>query len=92
VKWLWPFSWYFGMKTAQAAAAHWKSEAERWEGVARAAAVAQCGMTAAYVAAIASLSSSLSAAPRSAKSGCRSFQARDRLGYCRHCGYHHLEH
>ena len=89
MSWVWPFNWYKHIKALEAQNAALLKEARRWEGVARAAAVAQCGITAAYVAAIGSLASSM---VTDRKVGCGNFTARDAQGYCSNCGYHRGEH
>lgn len=67
MKWIWPLCWYYRIEHLERENAillisidTYRKEAQRWEDVARGAAVAQCGMTAAYVSAITSVYGSLS--------------------------------
>lgn len=67
MKWIWPLCWYYRIKQLEREAdalitcvKHWREQSDRWEGLARGAAVAQCGMTAAYVSAVTAIAASYS--------------------------------
>jgi hypothetical protein len=60
MKWIWPLSWYFRIKELERANIELLIKARKWEDVARAAAIAQCAMTAAYVSSAAAMCGSLS--------------------------------
>ena len=87
--WVWPFSLYQRIRRLEAENLALAKEARRWEGLARAAAVSQCAMTASYVAAAAAMAANMAFLR---KVGCKDFSARDSQGYCRNCGYHFQEH